>query len=432
LITEPAEPGAWPVINLPPGLRAAGEIEIDELMAAVGNPDVNSTSPAWDAFQAALATGDESSIRTSADVVIGHLRAACAAVAPFFDEPKAGAWAADMRGLLDGLASVVGAMRDAGIRRDQAGLTAAKDRYQTVLLDHFWQSIKGDPDSWRATLRDGRGSATASHLRWSTPVGSAFDGDTTSAWQAGDVPAPQWIELDLGREAAISGIRLLTRQEAAGSTDHVVTFRTGAGTEQQRVQFAGETADSQWLEWTAPAQVEHVRYVRITTLATPSQIGWREIEVTVAAGSSPGPCPAATTPGAPVARTRADPATGPSDPMLAIDGNEATGWDPGPIRGGTDARGWIRVFYRSQVDISEVRLLLGPGSAQATYQISLFPPGELGEPLGTLGPVPAGGGWVTLAGPSPCLPYESIYIWVRSVEPAGLIREIDVRGTIAP
>jgi hypothetical protein len=39
---------------------------------------------------------------------------------------------------------------------------------------------------------------------------------------------------------------------------------------------------------------------------------------------------------------------------------------------------------------------------------------------------------VTLAGPSPCLPYESIYIWVRYVEPAGLIREIDVRGTIAP
>ncbi len=49
-----------------------------------------------------------------------------------------------------------------------------------------------------------------------------------------------------------------------------------------------------------------------------------------------------------------------------------------------------------------------------------------------LEPVPADGGWVSLAGPNPCLPYESVYIRVSSAEPAGMIREIQVIGTEAP
>ena len=80
------------------------------------------------------------------------------------------------------------------------------------------------------------------------------------------------------------------------------------------------------------------------------------------------------------------------------------GSDPGPIRVGTDARGWIQAVYKSQVDISDVRLLLGPGSSKAPHDIVLFPPGELGDGPRTIGPVSAGGGWVSLAGPNPCLP----------------------------
>ena len=429
----PAEPGVWPGLNPPRGLSAAAELAGAELVAAIGNPDVGSTSPAWDAFEAAVGSGREVSIRSTADIVIGHLRTACSAVAPFFDEPAAGAWAADMRGLLDGLASVTATIREGAIAHDAATIAAARQRQQTVMLDHFWQSMKGsDPEAFRVTLRNGLGTATASHVRWSAEAGSAFDGDERSAWQAGDVPGPQWIELDLGREAAVRGVRLVTWQERAGPTDHLVTFRTGAGTEQGRVPFVGSTDDRMTLAWTAATPIDHVRHVRITTLATPSQIGWREIEVTLAPLPTSGPCPVGTTPLPPVVQVRSDPSGGVSDPALAVDGNAATGWDPGPLRGGTDARGWIRVFYRSQVEIQELRILLGPGSTDARYEVVLFPPGELGEGLGTLGPVPAGGGWLSLPGPNPCLPYESVYIWVRSVEPAGSIREIEVRGTIAP
>jgi len=100
--SRPAEPRAWPGLNAPAGLGAAIQVETAELIAAIGNPDTGSPSPAWTAFENAVSSGDATAIRTSAETVIGHLRAACTPVAPFFDLPAAGPWAADVRGLLDG------------------------------------------------------------------------------------------------------------------------------------------------------------------------------------------------------------------------------------------------------------------------------------------------------------------------------------------
>ena len=427
---SPAEPGGWPGLNAPAGLSSAIEAETAELVAAIGNPDTGSRSPAWDAFDAALTTGDPATIRASAGTVIGHLRAACDAVAAYFDEPGADAWAADVRGLLDGLEVAVAALRDAGIGHDAPALEAARGTMQAVLLDHFYQSFKmSDPEAWRVRLPGRAWSATASHVRWHTgEVGAAFDGEADTMWLAGDVPSPQWIEVDFGAELAVSGIRLLTYQEVGGATEHRVIVRTATGKEAELVRFSGDTRDGQWLEFTAPSPAEHIRYVRVTTLASPSMIGWRDFEVILAPGVAAAPCPASTTIVTDIAKTAAGPSTQASDPGLAVDGDESTGWDPGPVRGVDGARGWIRVWYASQVRISELRVLLGPGSAAATYEVVLFPPGEVGNGLGTLKPVPAGGGWVTLAGPNPCLPYESVYIFVRSEGAAGIVREIQVVG----
>ncbi len=377
---SPAEPGAWPGLNRPAGLSEAGDAETAELVAAIGNPDTGSPSPAWEAFEAALKTGDAERIRASAETVIGHLRAACAAVAPYFEQPGAGAWSTDVRGLFDGVAGAVAAMSGAAIGRDEAGLDAGRAQMQTALLDHFYQSFKmSDPEAYRIYLQDSQWSATASHVRWMIgEVGRAFDDDPATMWLAGDVPAPQWIELDFGMEVPVAGIRLLTYQEPAGATDHRVAVRTAAGTETELVRFTGNTSDGQWLEYTAEAPVPDIRYVRVTTLATPSMIGWREVEVSLAPASAPGACPASTTAITTVVRTKADPSTGASDPALAVDGNEATGWDPGPVRGVEGARGWIRVWYGSQVRISELRVLLGPGSAAAKYEVLVFPPGSSG------------------------------------------------------
>lgn len=430
----PAEPDQWPGLNPPPGLSAAVETEFAELIEAIGNPDTGSRSPAWEEFEGALTVGDPAPIRASAETVLKHLEAACAAVAPYFDRPGAGAWAIDVRGLYDGLAAAVVMLRDATIADDRAGVDAGRARMQTTLLDHFYQSFKmSNPSAYRVDLRDRQWSATASHVRWMmNEVWGAFDGDPATAWLTGEVAPPQWIEVDFGMEAAVTGIRLLTYQEIAGATDHRVTVRTATGKETEFARFTGDTRDEEWLEFTAPAPIENVRYVRVMTLATSSMIGWREVEVTVAAGSVAGPCPASTTAITDVVLTKAEPSTGASDPALAVDGNEATGWDPGPIRGVDGARGWIRVWFASQVRISAVRLLLGPGSAGATYHVVLFPPGEFGTGLGDIESVPAGGGWVSLAGPNPCLPFESVYIFVKSEEPAGAIRELRVLGTEAP
>ncbi|MDQ1323930.1 MAG: type domain, partial [Chloroflexota bacterium] len=199
---SPAVPGEWPGLNRPAGLSEATEVETAELVAAIGNPDTGSGSPAWEAFEAALGTGDAERIRATSETVIGHLRAACAAVAPYFDQPGASAWAMDVRGLFDGIAGAVAAMSDAAIGHDQAGLDAGRDQMQTALLDHFFQSFKmSDPEAYRTGLRDSQWSATASHVRWITgDVGRAFDGDPATAWLAGNVPAPQWIEVDFGME----------------------------------------------------------------------------------------------------------------------------------------------------------------------------------------------------------------------------------------
>jgi hypothetical protein len=70
------------------------------------------------------------------------------------DLPGAGAWAADVRGLLDGLATVVTALRDAAIAHDGAGVEAGRARMQAVLLDHFYQSFKmSDQEAYRVQLR---------------------------------------------------------------------------------------------------------------------------------------------------------------------------------------------------------------------------------------------------------------------------------------
>ena len=427
---SPAEPGLWPGPNPPAGLSSAIEAETAELVAAIGNPDTGSRSPAWDAFKLALTGGDPATIRASAETVIGHLRAACEAVAAYFDEPSADAWAADARGLLDGLVLAVAALRDAGVGHDNAALEAAREQLQAVLLDHFYQSFKmSDPAAWRVGLPSSGWSATASHVRWLTgEVGAAFDGRADTMWLAGDVPSPQWIEVDFGAELGVSGIRLLTYQETGGATDHRVTVRTATGKDTGACPVLGRHPRRAVarVHRAEPRGADPVRSRHDPRLALDDRLA--RAEVTLAAAAAPAPCPASTTIVTDIAKTAASPSAQASDPGLAVDGDESTGWDPGPVGGVDGARGWIRVWYASEVRISEVRVLLGPGSVAATYEVVLFPPGESGNGLGTLTPVPAGGGWVTLAGPNPCLPYESVYIFVRSAEPAGIVREIQVTG----
>jgi hypothetical protein len=417
----------------PSGTFAADSRKMaDELVAAIGNPDTGSKSEAWSAFEATLTTGDAASTRAAAEAILAHLRASCAAIAPHFAAGPA-PWVADVRGLLDGTARAVARMRDAGAAGDAAGVQAGRDLLQAVMLDHFYQAFSvGNPSRWETTLRTEPLKATASHVRWHEgDVANAFDGRPETAWEAGGVPAPQWIEVDLGVDTTVVGVRLLVWQETPGATDHRVTVRSADGTETELARFTGETRDSQSLESLAPAALANVRYLRVTTLASAAMIGWREVEVLTPQGSLTGPCPAATTPITGAIREQADPATPSSDPRLAVDGDRDTAWEP-PAPGTTKDPGIIRVWYETPFRASAVRLLLGPGAPAFSYTFVLYKPAS-DEPVtsGVLATQPQADGWITAPVTGSCHTSDSLAILIQSQKTPRPIVEIDVLGAPA-
>ena len=114
-----------------------------------------------------------------------------------------------------------------------------------------------------------------------SPATAAVDGtwDTDLVWNAGDLP-PQWIEVDLGDPATITGLRLVVAQYPPGQTRHRVTGRaTDDGPEVPLHVFEEATADAGVLAVTLDPPVPRIRFVRIETVASPSYVAWREIEV---------------------------------------------------------------------------------------------------------------------------------------------------------
>jgi hypothetical protein len=107
----------------------------------------------------------------------------------------------------------------------------------------------------------------------------ATDGQVSTFWNAGS-SGTQWIQLDLGRTISVRKIRLMTAQSPAGYTNHVITAGQDPTSLHAVTSFAGNTSDSQWLEYANGAtNLGNVRYIRITTTQSPSWIAWREIEL---------------------------------------------------------------------------------------------------------------------------------------------------------
>ncbi len=115
----------------------------------------------------------------------------------------------------------------------------------------------------------------------------AVDDNNNNYWTAGGY-APQYIDLDLGRPIALNKVRLLTSQSPAGFTAHEVYVGNAAPSGDTSAlrkiwTLSGNTADNQWLEKAGDADdskpVGLVRWVRIKTTASPSWVGWREIEL---------------------------------------------------------------------------------------------------------------------------------------------------------
>ncbi len=114
---------------------------------------------------------------------------------------------------------------------------------------------------------------------------AAVDGDTTTAWNAGGY-ATQWIEIDLGSDKSVDMAHMKAAQFPPGAVTHVITGRTSDGATVTLATFSGYSEQGKWLT-AYSADTTPVRYVRITTLASPSWVAWWEIELTE--GSPPTP-----------------------------------------------------------------------------------------------------------------------------------------------
>lgn len=103
----------------------------------------------------------------------------------------------------------------------------------------------------------------------------AVDGDLDTHWGSGALPA-QWIEVDLGEQTVVSCVRLLTDQFPAGFTVHRINGGDHPNPGRELATVEGLTDDQQWI------QIEgdwEFRYLRVTTLESPSWVSWREIVV---------------------------------------------------------------------------------------------------------------------------------------------------------
>ncbi len=117
---------------------------------------------------------------------------------------------------------------------------------------------------------------SASGTYGSNVPGQAIDGNNDTPWTA--TSAPQWIEVDLGAVVPLKKMRLLTSQNPAGQTTHVIEGDTVPAPGRELKVLSGNTADKQWLESSWEGAPVNVRYVRIQTMSSPSWVSWHELE----------------------------------------------------------------------------------------------------------------------------------------------------------
>ena len=115
-------------------------------------------------------------------------------------------------------------------------------------------------------------TARASRSLPDQPPSGAVDGSTHQWWGAG-APAPQWIQVDLGKPSTIGLIRLVVTQSPAGDTLHEVWVGTAVDQLYLLHIFEGYTVDGQVLEFKPDSPVENIRFIRVVTKKS-LVLGW--------------------------------------------------------------------------------------------------------------------------------------------------------------
>ena len=123
----------------------------------------------------------------------------------------------------------------------------------------------------------GGATVTASASLPDQPAQAAIDGGD-APWGAGD-DAPQYLEIALSSPATVDEIRLTVAQYPAGPTRHEVWVRRAGAPLSLLHKFEGPTAEGDVLSFVPGESLEGVDLVRIVTVASPSWVAWREVEL---------------------------------------------------------------------------------------------------------------------------------------------------------
>ena len=128
-----------------------------------------------------------------------------------------------------------------------------------------------------------RKAVTASKSGPDSSPQNAVDGNPGKCWTAGDF-APQWLEIDLGKEYIVTEIRVRLGQTPAGRSVNTLYFKGGESSSDFSAvtTFDGETDNLSSLIYTFPTPQEGVQYVKVKTTTSPSWISYCEIEVIAA------------------------------------------------------------------------------------------------------------------------------------------------------
>jgi len=120
---------------------------------------------------------------------------------------------------------------------------------------------------------------TASATYSGSSPGYAMDGSSSTLWNSGGF-GPQWIQIDLGKTAAIRKIKLQVAQSPSGNTVHEIAVGQNPNSLTKVDTLRLYTSDGQWIESKDLAgDGGNVRYIRVTTTSSPSWIAWKEIQI---------------------------------------------------------------------------------------------------------------------------------------------------------
>jgi hypothetical protein len=120
---------------------------------------------------------------------------------------------------------------------------------------------------------------TASRSLPEEPPENAVDDNAGTQWGAGDGPV-QWIQIELQGSYRITEIRLIVAQYPAGNTIHRVQVRSSSeGAFETVHEFNDSTNEGEQLVFEPNTPIDNVSQIRIQTIASPSWVAWKEIEV---------------------------------------------------------------------------------------------------------------------------------------------------------